>query len=290
MQVRHEIDHRLLQTHQFAIVDALYREAWQGLAEHRVLAPSFLKSDTGRCPVLLDLRTVSPSTQAQWLRTLHQQAQEREPTSLSLLFQTNSPIELVAAHCTARMVVKPTLEAPKQFRYFDPGTFLQLPRLLGEVGMAWLLWPFQRVTLSWAGEWLEYPVPQVDAVQRSEFALGSGHYETLSRLSIVNRAAVQCPPPQGAQDWCQRCERLELAVQKGQKYGLTQRDDLVLFALHAETQHPRFDEHPRIRQILEQLKTLPPEDELDYRELTQTFSADDWQAVIDELKVDEVRT
>jgi hypothetical protein len=288
MQVSHEIDHRLLHTHQFAMVDALYREAWQGLAEHRVLAPSFLKSDTDRCPVLLDLRTVNPSTQAYWLQTLHQQAQEREPAGLSLLFQTESSIDLVAAHCTARMVVKPTLEEPKQFRYFDMGTFLQLPRLLGEVGMAWLFWPFQRITLAWAGEWIECLVPQVDAVQRSEFALGLSHYEALSRLSIVNRAAFQCPAPQSAQDWCQRCERLEAAVRKGQQYGLTQRDDLVLFALHAETQHPRFDEHPRIRQILQQLKSLPAEEELDYRELTQSFSPDDWKTLIDELKTDKV--
>jgi hypothetical protein len=128
----------------------------------------------------------------------------------------------------------------------------------------------------------------VDAVQRSEFALGLSHYEALSRLSIVNRAAFQCPVAQGAQDWCQQCERLELAVQKGQRYGLTQRDDLVVFALHAETRHPRFDEQPRIRQILQQLKSLPEQEELDYRELTQSLSPDDWQTLIDELTADKV--
>ncbi len=288
MQVSQEIDHRLLQTHRFAIVDALCREAWLDLAEHRVLAPSFLKSDTDRCPVLLDLGTLGSAAKADCLQTLQQQVCEREPAGLSLLFQTESSIDLVAAHCTARLVITPTLEQPKQFRYFDPGTFLQLPRLLGEVGMAWLFWPFQRITLAWAGEWIEYPVPPVDAILRSEFVLGLSHYEALSRLSMVNRAAFQCPAPQSAQDWCQRCERLEAAVRKGQQYGLTQRDDLVLFALHAETQHPRFDEHPRIRQILQQLKSLPAEEELDYRELTQSFSPDDWKTLIDELKADKV--
>jgi hypothetical protein len=284
-----EIDHRLFRTHRYAIVDALYREAWQPHVEHRVLAPAFLKNDTGRCPVLLDLSNLSPARQSESLQSLHHQVQDREPTPLSLFFQTQASLDSVAAHCTARLVIKPDLTEPKQFRYFDPGTFLQLPRLLGEVGMAWLLGPFQQVTLAWAGEWLTYTVPEVPAVARADFYLTSQHYEALSRFSVVNRAALQCPPPKNIEDWCRRCERLELAVKKGQHYGLAQRDDLVLFAVHAETVHPRFDEHPRLQTVLQQLQGLAAEEELDYRELTQTFSASDWQTIIHELNAHELR-
>ena len=171
----------------------------------------------------------------------------------------------------------PGESVPKQLRYFDPGTFLQLPRLLGANGLAWLLGKIDSVILPWAGQWTHMNKPE--PIDRT-FRLGADHLAALSRLGVVNRVLMQRAQPVDAEEWEQTCTKIDIHVQRAMvEHGLTQQADLVAFASHALEHHLSFDSHPRLVTLFQALRASTPEDEIDYRELTSRFTPEDWQQI-----------
>mgnify|MGYP006172530165 CR=1 FL=1 len=115
---------------------------------------SFLGDDTERSPVLLDLHAMPSDERAEWCDALHQETLAQEDTRASLLIAAEGPMGAVAAHLAQRMVLRlPEHERPMQWRFFDPGTCLQMPRVLGPNGMAWLMGPVTAFMVPWAGQW-----------------------------------------------------------------------------------------------------------------------------------------
>jgi hypothetical protein len=277
--------HRLFQTVRYGIVDADLREELPERWHQQVIAPSFMGSDTARSPVLVEMSKLTPEEQGALLDRLETETRERQDTFFSLLLESDADPKRLADHLAKRLVVE--LERggqPMQFRYFDPGTFLQLPGLLGEAGMNWLLGPVKAVLVPWAGEWRRY--------ERSEVA-GTGYslaskLPALLEIGSVNRAAMQMDPPENQSDWVDRCERVRGHVQRArQQHRLSERDDLVAFALHAEGCHPRFDEHKIIRNLLAELAKAGDDDQRDYRELTIGIAPATWEQIARDLTEDD---
>jgi hypothetical protein len=107
------------------------------------------------------------------------------------------------------------------------------------------------------------------------------------RIGVVNRAAIQRPPPVSAKAWIRQAAEIDALVVKGlTRYDLTLRDDLVAFAHDAWVHHPSIDEHPRMQNVFDQLRQAQPEDELDYRELRSRLTPQDWAAMVAELQRD----
>jgi len=236
---------------------------------------------------LLDLHAMPGDERAEWCDALHQETLAQEDTRASLLIAAEGPMGAVAAHLAQRMVLRlPEHDRPMQWRFFDPGTCLQMPRVLGPDGMAWLMGPVTAFMVPWAGQWalVERPDAQGIASAALTFKLSAAQRAALSRLGAVNRAAMACPMPPSAQAWVLQGQQLDQYIVQGQQHGLTRRDDLVAYALHAHTVHPRIHEHPRMRALLTQLHNAQPDDELDYQTLTAAITPEDWKAMAAELQ------
>lgn len=277
--------HHLFETYRYGIVDANLREELLDHWPQQVIAPGYLGSDTSRSPVLLKVDTLSREDTGALLDRLETETRERRAVFFSLLVETDTDLQRATNHLASRLVVKLEPNArPMQFRYFDPGTFVQLPSLLGEVGMNWLLGPIKAVMVPWAGEFRRY---EKTTATSTGFSL-SPYLPALLDVSIVNRAAMQLDPPVNQKEWVDRCGRIRKHVQRAREnHGLSERDDLVAFALHAEICHPSFDEHRIIRALLDRLSKAMEEDQLDYRELTIGVATETWKMIARELTRNE---
>lgn len=277
-----EFDHRWFASHPWALIDASWRDELPTHWRARVIAPAFLGEDTARCPVLLDLRQLTASERGELMDRLAAQVRDREDILVSLLLASQAQTSRLLAHLADRLVLRPPgADGPRQFRFFDPGTFLQLPRALGADGMAWLFGPVESALAPWAGQWTQADRPTVLAPL---LRLREVHLQALSRIGAVNRAALQMAAPASAADWIHRCDRIDGHVLRAwNHHGLTQVDDLAAFAGHAIRYHGAFDTHPLLTTLLAQLRAARPEDELDYRELSARLGAEDWLRLVREL-------
>lgn len=279
-------DRRAVERFRFALIDATYREDLPSSWPCTVVAPSFLGDDTDRCPALVELTSLPDVERAQWCDALHEEALAMNATRASLLLASDGTAQGVAAHMARRMTLRlPNQTHPMQWRYFDPGTLLQMPRVLGQAGMAWLMGPVSSIMVPWAGEWTRLDQPASPSpAQASTFKLSDSHLAALLRIGIVNRAAMACPRPESAQAWVLQGQKLDHYIVQGQQHGLSQRDDLVSYALKAHHVHPRIHEHPRMSALLAQLQNAHTDDELDYRELIAAIAPEDWKAMAAELQ------
>lgn len=278
------LDHRMFDSHRYAVVDAVWREDLPTHWPLTVIAPAFLGADTDRCPVLLDLRALPLDDRGELMERLQQQVADREDALCSLLLEADCEPQAMADHLGQRMALKvASASQPQQFRFFDPGTFLQLPRLLGPAGMAWLLGPVRAVLVPWAGGWTGYRQPPTGA---RGFSLTPAHLASLTRIGVVNRVALQMTPPEDAAAWTARCAAIDAHVQRAMEaHDLRLQADLVAFAEDATTHHPVFDRHPWVLALLQTLRTAKPDDELDYRELSSRITPDEWQTIAADLKL-----
>lgn len=282
-------DRRAVERFKWALIDAAARENLPPHWPTTAVAPAFLGDDTDRCPTLVELTTLPAAERAEWCDDLHQEALTAKEARASLLIAADCSAEHLAAHLAQRMVIRaPEYDRPMQWRFFDPGTCLQMPRVLRRAGMAWLMGPISAFMVPWAGEWTLMTCPErnteLDDAAIRQYSLKPEQLAALSRLSIINRVLMQGEPTRHAAEWVTQSERLDAIVLHAQSHSLRQREDLAAYAHHAHTVHPRIHEHPRMRALLTQLRTAHPDDELDYRELTAAIEPEDWQTMAADLQ------
>lgn len=285
MPHRIRVYYRTARTHRFALIDTSQREELPAHWAQHVIAPRFLGQDTDRCPALIDLQALHKDECAEFCAALDQQTQAREECQASLLIAAPVDAAVLASCLRDRIAIQmsPGDNRPKQFRFFDPGTFLQLPALLGDDGMVWLMGMMSSVLVPWAGQWTLYERPTPRSA--SPFKLSPEHRTAIMRIGLVNRAAIQRPPALNAQEWIQQASDIDAQVTKAQtRHGLSLRDDLVAFAHDVWAHHPRIDDHPRMQHLFDQLRQATPEDELDYRELRSRLKPQDWAAMVADLQ------
>lgn len=280
-QEREVLDHRWLNSHRYGVVDAGNRDSLPTQLASTPIAPSFLGEDTSRCPLLVDLRSLSADEGMEVFEQLEAEVNGRTDALISLLLECAAPAETLVRHLSSRLAIQwPGEVQPKQFRFFDPGTFLQLPRVLGIDGMAWLMGPVESVVALWAGHWMRFDRPR----QRGAFRFHLEHFEALSRIGVVNRVALQQKSIESGAEWVRTCAWLDTIVLRAiERHELRRQGDLVAFTRHAIERHPNFDDHPQMRAVFGRLKVALPDDELDYEELTTAMSEQDWQAICHDL-------
>jgi hypothetical protein len=284
-----EFDHRLLTTHHYAIVDASQREIVPPHWQTQVIAPAFLKQDTLRCPVLVDLNSLSKADHDVWLMRTYTQMQRNEPLWFSVLLGCDVDIDSLLPHLRNRIALRlPEHDLPVQFRFYDPNTLTHLPRIFGQAGMAWLMRSVNVMT---------YVLPYTQArvlssvknpvmpEAKAPFCLDHVRQAELQALGVINRALVQLPLLQDEAAWRAKALRASTMLTRARQHGLTGVPDQVEFVLHGLTVHERFDDHPRIKALLVGLRHAKPEDDSDYRELSAQLTADDWRCIADEIAI-----
>lgn len=272
-----------LKTHHYGIVDASLRENIPHDCEQAVIAPSFLEDDTGRCPVLVNINSIEPDKRKELLEQLIKDTQNREETFFSLLLASDKPISRLAKHLGERLKIQlnPS-DKPMQFRYFDPATFTQLPHLLGEAGMVWLLGQIDSVLVPWVGEFTVFQKPQT----KQSFKFKEAHVQGLHSITIANHVQISLDTPEAAnqQIWVKTAKNIYTFIDRALTYQLAQISDVEVFCKHALNHHPRFDEHPRLQAIFNTLANAKAEDDLDYETLSSQLSTEDWQTITSQLK------
>lgn len=282
MADRFELDHRFFERFRYGIIDASVRDEIPDSWATQVIAPVFLGADTDRCPALVDFASLPWDKRASLIDRLEAESRDRSETLLSLALESDAPLDRLKAHLARRIAVRiGSNSQPMHFRYHDPGTFIQLPSVIGDAGMTWLLGPIAGVAVPWLGEWRYHTRPA--SVTAETFRLDA-HLPALLQTGVINRVVTQLRDIRDQQDWCRRCETTRQHVARANAvHGLEARDDLVAFALHAWSCHPRFDEHPTMQTLLAELATAEPDDELDYRELTARLEPEDWERIAHDL-------
>lgn len=277
-------EYRFFERFRHLLIDATHREeipdAWQAVP----VAPAFLGEDTARCPLLVDTQALSEVDRGTLLDRLEAEVSAGQEAFVSLALATTGSSRVLLSHLKSRLVVRdPVDRTPKQFRYFDPGTFLQLPDLLGAPGMAWLLGPIDAIAVPWLGEWSVH--------ERSDYPEQGGfdlriHWDSLQAVSVINRVLIRLPEIGNQAQWQQTATRTRQHVVRARQHRLQSRDDLVAFALHAWQWYPEFDRHPTIRKLLAELTAATPDDELDYRELTARLDEAEWTQIAQDLRAE----
>ncbi|MDR2324179.1 MAG: DUF4123 domain-containing protein [Acidovorax sp.] len=273
-----ELDYRFFQRYRYAIVDAEWKgdipEHWRAVP----IAPSFLGKDIFRCPLLIDAAAIPQEECIALLVRLEEETAARADTFISLSLACEKPFRQVLTHLRNRLVIRSFLKnKPRQFRYFDPGTFIQLPDIFGNQGMAWLLGPIDAIAVPWLGEWRNYANPSDKEQWR--FKLNQ-YIERLQDISIINRVLVQIENIENQEQWREASKKIHHSVDYARRvYGLMNRDDFIAFSSHAWMHHPNFHQHPFLQKILSKLVDVSPEDELDYLELTSSLSESDWEKI-----------
>lgn len=282
-----ELTHRFFEQYRYAIVDAGRREEIPDSWPVASIAPDFLENDTARCPLLIDCFGIPEVDRNALLDRLETEMNACDEVLFSLVLATSTSFKALLKHLTQRLVIRSATEnLPRQFRYYDPGTFIQLPDVLGGDGISWLLGPIDAVAVPWLGEWRCFQNPA--AVGSQPFNLHT-HGDALQGFSVVNRVLTQITGIRDQDDWRQKGEATRRIIAHARTtYGLDQRDDLVAFALHAWQRHPAFDRHPVLQKLLAELATATPDDELNYRELTARLDEADWQKIARDLQAEAI--
>lgn len=286
--LQEDFDPRWLQDHRYGLIDAAWRDELPSHWPQQVVAPAALGANTFGLPVLIDLHALPAPGLDELLSRVHAQVELRETTMLSWLIGFDGTMSELAAHMALRMTVRIDGQPrPMKFRYFDPGTTVQLPRVIGEAGLRWLLGPIHSVWLPWAGQWMR--LAREDQAP-SAFAWTDEFTDRAMRLGMINRVAARMDRPAGVQDWIERTERIDRhVIGLRQQYGHLSADDLTELTWHATVVHPCIDRHPQVAQWLEQLRHVDTQDELDYRELAARIEASQWHQMAAELQFEERR-
>lgn len=113
-----------------------------------------------------------------------------------------------------------------------------------------------------------------DAASSQRLALTERQWAMLSRAGWMNQALTRLQASSGLPPHRTAVQQADDALLRAQLHRLHQEHDLIEFAYLALTRHPRFDEHPLMRPILDAVR----EGE-DFIDAMQRLTPDQWQQI-----------
>lgn len=272
-----ELSHRLLDEHDFAVVDPLLVEALPPDLPAIPMAPLSLVNEAHLMPMLVPLNEASEAAKTACLEGIEQAALAGRQPAVSTLLRTDADPERVRTHAAARIVLPTKTLGSLWLRWHDPRVFLQLRWMFRPELLRTLFGPVHACTLFHAGGW---HCAEVDASsQHAAWRTSVDEDARLLDIGLINDTLVALPPLARVDEVAQSSRAIHELLQRARhRHGLSHEDDLRAFALQGMTVHAAFDDHPLIRPLLQH---CAPDDT--YADRSAVLEQVAWQRVAAEL-------
>lgn len=260
-EVSSALTHRLLHTHDFALLaaDAVADLAVPVAAVHT--GYGVLKDSDSLLPVLIDLKALSPAQKQLLLEQFLQNVDEafgdeyacpNPPPLLATLLQSDVSVDVLAHHLGMVQLVQTKQQKKAWLRVHDGRVMAQLDPLLSDVQWQGLLGPVNTWTCFAYGYWLGASKPAKEPrVGTVALRLDTPTMHALERIGVINRSLplVHCTSWRDVQTWSHTLGAYAQAARD--QYSLTATTELTEYVRLCVQVHPRFDAHPAVQQLIQ---------------------------------------
>lgn len=255
-----DLHHRLLQAHDYAILNPLQVDAdlWSDLP-FTPLVPARVEVRPELMPRLFPLRGFSDTACANLLERVQRHEKYSRHPFFSALLVTDADTSAVAANLSNRLVIQTPDGGNALLRHFDPRVFRHLAWLLTDTQMTLLMGRIARWT--WrdtARDWQQYDRIETPSVL-SGFRVTPEQWDTLQRLGLLNKTLHQIEHREAGLVLADgSAKRIDALLREAwQQHRLTADADRRLYATQAVTIHPDIHRHPQIVQRLDRAHERP---------------------------------
>lgn len=278
---RTDFDGHALDARHFMLLDPLQVESdaalpWQDLPS-RTLAPPGFEAQARQLPLLLAWRDLSPAQRSLVPRLLTNPEEAIAAPMCVAVLQAEVESAYVLRHLRQLLVPHFPGGGRGVFRFYDPVVFMHLGWMLDDSQRTVLFGPVSSWTFPWNGDWF-IQTTQSPGSPHVRFAPGAAAWHRIGRIGALH--AVLDTEPSWRAEPAVYGPQVEQWIIKAESHGLSERDDVVVFARHGLLRHPRFDIHPEVITTLQRCVGHPTR----YRRLTSLWSDADWQAIVRDLE------
>jgi hypothetical protein len=265
------LDHRLLMSHQYALIAAEYIEQLPPDIPYLLTASGVLKDSVALLPVLVHL----PALSSEQLDALQQLMNNPDLPVLTTLIKSTAEPARMAHHIGTAQLVRGIEERKAWLRIHDPRVWLQLRHVLTAQQRRNLMGPATVWTCRLDNVWVTEQVDNI--MQTTATLLKTDAWQQLQRIGMVNRVLSKTGK-MTIKGINERAEIIDSIVQRGQtRYALTRTEDLVEFAVLGETIHPLFDEHLDVVNVINAARQAS--DDFNVIDTLLTIDKPTWQRV-----------
>lgn len=161
---------------------------------------------------------------------------------------SSASLDEVTAHWSRLVLQRDDSGRACALRFYDSRALALLWRLLSPTQQQAMLGPVRAWHVLDAGARPSVHLASSDA--RTNFMLSAIQWQEIQQHGLVNRALALHARACGRQPEPDEIETAVAAAARAKRYGLSDRDDLVMFIGHALAWHPQFDLHPKVQQLL----------------------------------------
>jgi len=263
--------------HDFAVVDRLTVEEMPDIP-HIDLVPKILEGDAAKLPCLLLLSSMSSNDRTRLFERNDRAIETGDTPLFRTLLATDVSAEYLARHLCSQLVV----ELPQGrflLRYYDPRVMHQLAWMLSPARFMALLGPVRTWTMLCGKTWMSAPCPSGEDAPRSLAPISRKQGDRLLSIDLINAVIAQSNMTEQVDRQDSGRRIYALLGHARQKYGFLDDHDLVAFAQHGLRLGEKFDEHPRVLEIIASL-----DDEISFRDACDVLDEDVWQSIRTDLE------
>lgn len=247
-------DHRLIQSHDYAIINPLQVDigVWGGF-HAKAAVPWVFRGQPELFPRLIDLNILSFERRVALVDLAEDWSQGHDHPMFSALLKSDEPRDQVVQHLARTMHVRRSGK-DRVFRFHDPRVFRHLFWLFDPSQMNALLGPVDTWTWHTAADDWQSCARQGSAA--SMLHIRADQWPTLLRMEDINvvlTALADAMPSLASEEKLVR-HIDDLLVESSHTWGMTAPDDRQLFAFQAIRFHPRIHAHPVLKTRLAQVR------------------------------------
>lgn len=245
---------------------------------HESLAPQALSDDAPMLPSAIALADVSAPLKEQALQRLGDRESADQLPGFSTLAAVRGTVAAWALHCRHAALMQDGLSGQRWlFRLHDPAVLHQLRWMLTPGELADLLGPTHHLSYVLADQW-----HRLDVERSARQRLSAAQRQRLLSIGAINQVERRLALAGPAPAWRSGAAIERLIVRAMSTHGFSRTQDQVDFAVRGMTLHPRFDDHPHMRTMLQGRVA-----EDSFADLMMDISDDEWQTIAAELPPEE---